>query len=423
MKRQRNDHNRRRHDRNKFRRTANSTQHRKDLGNGLKGILISCTPRHENHAFREAVIMLDKHCENDANKLLAGTFDTAEEPKSNKEEENDPQKEQNNEGENTEKKLDDIDVSKALQAELKEIRDPKQKLFTRVDGGVNGCVFLRINRSDVDIEKVVECALRDARASGSPNSRHCIRIMPIHMTCYAKPGDAAKVAVDVVKKQFPPIVGEGKPVTYAISFRARLNTNAHREVFITEIAKAIDESEPRYKVNLTAPDVTLIVEVLKTSCCIGTFRHFYQLAKMNLREAASPSKPKEDQDKEKEKEEDESRSAEVTGDGERQSVVLSPDPGMGDVNHETGDANKGDGGFRADIKASGIDGEQNRKDEPASIYEGGAVDMQKVEAEARSDTLKDEDKSNDAREEEKPIDVKDVVQETPGIEDPVTEAK
>ncbi|CDF32387.1 unnamed protein product [Chondrus crispus] len=323
-KKRRRNGNRNRHDRNKFRRTINSTQHRKDLGYGLQGILISCTPRHENHAFREAVIMLGKYCENSgegkADDISAAAHhsggENQKEAPEKKEGEGTKGDSENKEGEGTKgdtKKKEEEgikgnsengeeDLSKALQAELKEIRDPKQRLFTRIDGGVNGCIFIQINRPHVDLENVVECALKDARASGSPNSRHCIRIMPIHSTCYAKPEDAAKAAVEIVKKHFPPMVAEGKPVSYAISFRSRLNTSAHREEFIKVIAKAIEECEPRYKVNLTSPDVTLIVEVMKTSCCIGTFRHYYQLAKMNLREAACPSKPKEEkekQDKEK----------------------------------------------------------------------------------------------------------------------------
>lgn len=287
-KKRRRNNNRNRHDRNKFRRTVNSTQHRKDLGYGLQGILISCTPRHENHAFREAVLMLEKYFDStptgDSNDVSVAPHETESKTENSKTEQDHKSKEDTEDG--------GEDLSKALQAELKDIRDPKQRLFTRVDGGVNGCIFLRINRPEVDRENVVERTLKDARASGTPNSRHCIRIMPIHNTCYAKPEDAAKASVEVVKKFFPPIVSDDKPVTYAISFRSRLNTNAHREDFIRVIAKGIEECEPRYKVNLTSPDVTLIIEVMKTSCCIGTFRHFYQLAKMNLREAACPSKPK-----------------------------------------------------------------------------------------------------------------------------------
>lgn len=256
-KRSRRDGFKRKHDRNKFRKTTNATIHRKDLGNGLKGFLFSCTPHHENQCFRDGVLLLGRFCEH---VMDNGQKETSEKPQS-------------------------------LQEELSDLRSKEGKAFTRVDGGVNGSVFVKINNETIDIEQVVESALRDARQTGNPGSRHCIRLMPIYTTCYAKAEDAAKAAAVVVKERFPKI--QDKPVTYAIAFRSRINNSAKRDDFIPAVAAAVENVDSRYKVNLTAPDVVLIVEVLKTSCCIGVFRHYYQLAKMNLREAACPSKPNE----------------------------------------------------------------------------------------------------------------------------------
>lgn len=288
----------RRHDRNKFRKTTNPTSKRKDLGNGMKGVLFSCTPGHENHAFREAVIMLGKFCgENETKPPPRSAAVQGKASEENGDAENIPKekgkKPESGGNGSADANLGTVDIAKELEEELKDVRDPKKKLFTREDFGVRGCLFMELNRSDIDREKLVEDALRQARATGSPHSRHCIRLLPVHSTCYAKPEEAAKAALEVVKEHFPVADGAEKAPSYAIAFRHRLNTSAHREAFITAIAKAIHDYEPRYKVELTKPDVTLLVEVLKTSCCIGTFRHYYELAKMNLREAACPSKPKE----------------------------------------------------------------------------------------------------------------------------------
>lgn len=281
-KRQSRDGYTRKHDRKKFLKVTNPTVLKKGLGNGLQGILFSCTPRHEDRAFRDAVLLLEKHCEHL--------------PKSQPNLPNEETTQQmtsaasisgGNSGSD-----ETTDISKRLEEELQGLREPQRNLFTRVNGDVNGSVFVCVNDASIDRESLVESALRDAKASGSPHSRHCIRIMPIHTTCYAKKEEAAKAAVDVVKCYFPKIGKKGESVTYAIVFRARLNDGAHRDEYIEEIARAIEVLEPGYKVNLTKPDVVLIVEVLKTSCCIGTFRHYYELAKMNMREAACPSKEK-----------------------------------------------------------------------------------------------------------------------------------
>ena len=286
-KRQRSDQDKKRkHDRHKFRKTTNATVHRKDLSNGLSGILFSCTPRHEQKCFKDAVILLDRFI-TPQTELSTTTKEPSKTTTDDKKEENDKTKET--------KPL-------SLESELNQIRDKKDKPFTYIEGGVQGCVFVKVNRPEVDLEKIAENALRDAKDSGNCSSRHCIRILPIQKTCYAKSETAAKTALEVVKNYFPPIQADDKPITYAIAFRSRMNTNSNRDDYITAIAGEIEKYEPRYKVNLSTPDVTLLVEVLKTSCCIGTFRHYFELAKMNLREAACPSKPKETKPTETEKE-------------------------------------------------------------------------------------------------------------------------
>lgn len=360
------DHNakRRRHDRNKFRRVTNSNPQKKDLTAGLSGILISCTPRHERDAFRDAVLLFGRFLDDasgnptlsDAraattvpdpsttvaagtatdpapalpqegnsvpetvpNFKASGDSDSAaevpvkdNEPSSGKEQNRQdaaellPHRERSTEthGNNT-TTLDEVD------AELRELRNPQLRPFSQIDGGLHGAVFMRVHVPGVNLENLVEMALREARASGTSGARRCFRIIPVHTTCYAKLEDVTQAAISVVQKHFPPAIsdddGDGdadadagdksgdddkkKKTTYAIIFRSRSNSGAHRDQYIPAIASAIEREEPLYKVNLTNPNVTLLVEIVKTICYIGTFRHYYQLARMNLQEAACPSKP------------------------------------------------------------------------------------------------------------------------------------
>lgn len=344
---------RRKHDRNKFRRIANNNPQKKDLTAGLSGILISCTPRHERDAFRDAVLLFGRLLE-DTTSILAlptdpapGTaFATVVDPVAGpvseedsvlkaasnsdavgdndsatkvqvKENETSSGKKQNDReqaesllcpegpveshsGETT--ALDEVD------AELKELRNPQSRPFSKVDGGLQGAVFMRVHVPGVDLERLVETALREARVTGSAGARRCFRVIPVHTTCYAKLEDVTQAAISVVQKHFPPAILEDRDgidadfklsndkkeketTTYAIIFRSRSNSGAHRDQYIPAIASAIERENSQYKVNLTNPDVTLLVEIVKTICYIGTFRHYFQLAKMNLQEAACPSKP------------------------------------------------------------------------------------------------------------------------------------
>lgn len=351
---------RRRHDRNKFRRITNSNPQKKDLTAGLSGILISCTPRHERDAFRDAVLLFGRFLDDATgnptlstacaattvpgpvttaaaatasdpapalpqegnsvpetvpNSKASGDSDSAikvqvkeNEPSSGKEQNHQdaaellPHRECSTESHgNDTSTLDEVDV------ELRELRNPQLRPFSQIDGGLHGAVFMRVHVPGVDLEKLVEVALREARASGASGARRCFRIIPVHTTCYAKLEDVTQAAISVVQKHFPPAIlyddgsadagdksGDDdtkKKTTYAIIFRSRSNSGAHRDQYIPAIASAIEKEEPRYKVNLTNPDVTLLVEIVKTICYIGTFRHYYQLARMNLQEAACPSKP------------------------------------------------------------------------------------------------------------------------------------
>lgn len=288
-----------------------TTSSRRELGNGARGFLISCTPRHEGQCFRDALILLDSYVDVEA---LANTKEENEhpapstEPAASAAAASTPTSTShpvNTAAEpvtcdiSVEAKTEEIanleknavnaaGVEASLNAELASLKSPAPKLFERLDLSVNGSIFVAVRDIRVDLEGVAERILADARASGQPGCRFCIKIMPIHTSCYASASKVAEAALPIVEARFP----SGK-ATYAIAFKSRFNSGAHRDDYIDAVANALkDRFGDRFTVNLTEPDVVLIVEVLKTSCCIGTFRRYFELAKMNVREAAKPRKEK-----------------------------------------------------------------------------------------------------------------------------------
>lgn len=370
---------RRGHDRKKFRKFSNSSVKHSDITGGYNGILFSCAPRHEFSAAREGVILLSKHYEE-----LTQTGKHA-------------------------KPQPAISAMKDLDDELKDLRSTDDRPFTHLEAGVLGAVFLRVNteKMSVSLEALVEAALRNARATGSPNSKNCVRILPIHNTCYASPERAAAATAAVVKTHFPalkPRTDSATPepenatshtvstASFAIAFRARMNTGARRQDYITAIADAVHQFDDRYTVDLTNPDVTLIVEILKTNCCIGTFRHFFELAKMNLREAACTSAVKSDEHdktdttKTAEEEKPEGKSEDETAEEEKDHMSekdktagedkLKPDSEKGNV------AKEGKGGSESEKDKTA----EEEKVEPKS-------DKSKTAKEEKLDSTPDKDKS------------------------------
>ncbi len=321
--------NNRRNKKRRYKQYSNTVS-QKDLGKGSRGFLISCTPKHENQCFRDALVLFDQFLDTDALASSASSHNATEGPNEKCVTSNEkPGTEVVNVGETSTKQTKTADsasvgteegkgskdgttskpapggessatekvkksespkndLAAELEAELSELKSKKNVFFEHIDTGVRGSVFVRVRDTRIDIEDVVERIMVTARESGAPGCRFCQKILPIYSTCYASPKDAATTALSVVEKHFP----EGN-ATFGIEFKHRVNTGAHRDDYIPAIGNAIrDRFGSRFTVNLKNPDVVLIVEIVKTSCCIGTFKRYRELGKLNVREAAKPEKVK-----------------------------------------------------------------------------------------------------------------------------------
>lgn len=274
---------------------ASGVELRRELPHGSRGFLITCNPKHEAQCFREATVLLGEQVEKLVPRL-AQSFDASSTPNTSP-----SHPAEHGDG----KSSSVISVTDAVSAELESLRQPvRHRVFTRIDWSVQGSVFIRVEDEDIQVERVVENAMLHARDNQTPGCRNCVRVLPIHTTCYAKSTDAAHAAKVVVQQHFPP-----DAQNYAIVFRSRLNSDAHRDDYIKDIAAAIESTKPsKLKVNLTEPDVVLLVEVLRTVCVIGCFAPYYKLAKLNIREVAQlPKRDGVEKTQATEREQDESR--------------------------------------------------------------------------------------------------------------------
>lgn len=84
-----------------------------------------------------------------------------------------------------------------------------------------------------------------------------------------------------------------EPKTYAIIFNRRYNNTVKREEVIKEFAEII-QAKNKNKVDLSNPQLSVIVEVIKGFCCLSVLPDYYALRKYNLVElcaAVSDEKP------------------------------------------------------------------------------------------------------------------------------------
>jgi tRNA acetyltransferase TAN1 len=77
--------------------------------------------------------------------------------------------------------------------------------------------------------------------------------------------------------------------SFPFVFRVR-NNSVRREDIIEPLADHIKKKFPEIKVDLDNPEACMVVEVIRTNCCIGVVENYFGRAKYNLVELAQKSK-------------------------------------------------------------------------------------------------------------------------------------
>lgn len=111
----------------------------------------------------------------------------------------------------------------------------------------------------------------------APSSRFVTRMIPIQATCFAS-SEELQLTCDEVLKRF--ISKNTK--TFAIVFKRRNCSSLDRNKAIKIVGDAMLKLYPDCKVNLGAPDATIIVEVCGTLCGIVVVEKFKAYRNFNL---------------------------------------------------------------------------------------------------------------------------------------------
>ncbi|MEQ2174707.1 hypothetical protein GOODEAATRI_010560 [Goodea atripinnis] len=82
--------------------------------------------------------------------------------------------------------------------------------------------------------------------------------------------------------------------TYQIAFKARNSSHNKREEIIKSIAGLVGKLNPKNKVDLTNPELTIIVEVIKAVCCVSVAKDYTLYRKYNVQEVVKEDAPKPD---------------------------------------------------------------------------------------------------------------------------------
>jgi len=234
------------------------------LREGMSGFLITCNNR-EREAVKEGYNILNEY----ADKLFGPEVQ--------------PEVSKNNDSDGDD---DDCDIDKALDKEkelLKAAHDkkPTERRFQGVESGANNCIFIRTTLSDPG--RIMETLVTDLQNSQEQKNRFIMRMLPILGTCKAYEKNIEELAEKILPESL-----KAAPATsssYSVIFKAR-NTNQVSKEDVYKIVGGVMKNTlaNQWHLDLKTPDVCIIVEVIRTVCCIGVVNKFYERKKYNLLE-------------------------------------------------------------------------------------------------------------------------------------------
>ncbi|XP_036400354.1 THUMP domain-containing protein 1 [Megalops cyprinoides] len=238
----------------------------RELEVGMQGILITCN-MNERKCTAEAFSLLNEY----ADQLYGPEkFSDADESDSDV-----------NDGQ------DDDDAEAALKKEVKQIRSSTQKRerrFQALDSGANNVVFIRTQ--NIDPDKLVHHILQDLYTTKKKKSRVILRMLPVSGTCKAFIEDMEKYLGTFLEPWFK-TPNQG---TFQIVFKARNSSHNKREEVIKALAGLVGQLNPNNKVDLTNPEYTIIIEVIKSVCCVSVVRDYMLFRKFNVQEVVKVDK-------------------------------------------------------------------------------------------------------------------------------------
>ncbi|MEQ2211874.1 hypothetical protein XENOCAPTIV_019061 [Xenoophorus captivus] len=120
--------------------------------------------------------------------------------------------------------------------------------------------------------------LLTAKETETARSDLCFCLLQVTGTCKAFQEDMLKYLTTFLEPWFK----TPNSATYQIAFKARNSSHNKREEIIKSIAGLVGKLNPKNKVDLTNPELTIIVEVIKAVCCVSVAKDYTLFIKNSL---------------------------------------------------------------------------------------------------------------------------------------------
>ncbi|DAZ97648.1 TPA: hypothetical protein N0F65_003966 [Lagenidium giganteum] len=237
---------------------------------GHKGVLVTCDKTKERQAVKDALNIL--------NEMADKYFPPADKADSDANE--DKAEETGGSSDTIQKKLqEEIDALKSA------AKDGKTGRFTPLDTGVKGLLLVQFKDESLSPVVLVKKIFEEVEATKEFASRFINRIIPLEKIAYS--------GMDEIKESMLPLLEEHKklfatpekPLVYAVEIKRRNCTNLNTMDVINALAEMVG---PEHKVNLSAPESVLLVEIFRNTCGVSIVTDFHKFKKFNVRSVIDP---------------------------------------------------------------------------------------------------------------------------------------
>ncbi|CDW58946.1 THUMP domain containing protein [Trichuris trichiura] len=161
--------------------------------------------------------------------------------------------------------------------ELSREHTNEQQLFC-VTTGVKNTLFIVIRNADpVDL---VMRILNDVKAGGRKPSHLLQRLLPCQISCAAAVKHIAKAIGELLKSKFTQELVEQKP-SFAVVFQHRNNASISSQEIYDVVVTEIRTLSPESKVCLRSPKLYILVNIVKTVCCLSVLESYNELKQFN----------------------------------------------------------------------------------------------------------------------------------------------
>lgn len=179
-----------------------------------------------------------------------------------------------------------LSLEDQISQELKAMKKPRsQQRFANCQTDTPCVVFISC-KTPVDPVQLVMKYVNNVQETGSSQTRHVHRLLPVSDTCYAGIPEmkvlCQKVFEDFFRKEEPE-----RKFKFKIELRIRNHTTLTRQTIIQHVASWVPEG---HTVSLGEPDIFILVEVFKSVCGVSIVRDYYKFSKFNVVELANAKK-------------------------------------------------------------------------------------------------------------------------------------